>query len=374
MTPEQFRAMLARHGGLTGHQILDPTTEQTDRYGRTTKQPTPSPRVRYTTPQGEITARQKEDGTFEVIDDPKGFLKDTDPTAPQKPIEVGGRLVEKQPDGTYKPVYEPPKEPKAADVREFPDGSLRERQPDGSWKPIEGGQKPAAPLKAPELGVPAARAGQRTDLAGVKAQYDAFVAGLNADKTLTDQQRTERLQRYIETVVTPAFDRANAEVAAEQERQAKRQETSDALAAAGEARAGRTEQRLSAADERRARLDEETLAQRRREFSYTAGQDAVKNALALLPATGSPLFGQQYAAALNTIASGGGPVTFTPEALSVPLPDLNALAAEGARRAAAMATLPVAGAQPAPAAPAPAPAPAPVGGVAPGARDQWWAR
>src|SRR5437762_2743137 len=54
---------------------------------------------------------QKPDGTFEVLDDPRGLLKGGAADAGDRPIAVGGSLVQRQPDGSYKPVCTPPKEP-----------------------------------------------------------------------------------------------------------------------------------------------------------------------------------------------------------------------------------------------------------------------
>src|SRR5262245_19763874 len=140
MTPEQFRALLAANGGLTGHQILNPTTETTTTNRltgeqQTTRTPTPNPRVRYTTPNGEITALQKEDGSFEVLDDPKGMVKAAGGAGGvgDKPIEVGGKLVKPDGKGGYVQVWPRPDEPAGEKPVEI-GGRIVQRQPDGTYR------------------------------------------------------------------------------------------------------------------------------------------------------------------------------------------------------------------------------------------------
>jgi hypothetical protein len=223
-------------------------------------------------------------------------------TAPDKPTEVGGKLVKIDP-ATGKPevVYAP---------------------------------EPARTPVALDLGAP--RPGQKTNLALVEQQYNQFAAQLAADPNLTDEEYNRRLQQYIATYVTPAVQAATEEVNAEAARQVARQQEADRQSAAQEQRAADAATRAEGREERADTAAERTEARSYAEFQQRAGQNAVSNALALLPYRVNPKFLEQYAAGLNVLARGGGAVTFTPDAFQVPLPDLDTLAQQGADRAAAM--------------------------------------
>jgi hypothetical protein len=208
--------------------------------------------------------------------------------------------------------------PEAPTLHTLPDGSQASFNPaTGKWDVQF--KKPAA---APTLDLGAPRPGQRTNLALVEQQYKLFAAQLAADPNLTPEEYNRRLQQYIATNVTPAVERATAEVNAAADAATARQREADA-------RAARTEERQTTTAERTGTLAEA-------HYRYKGGQDAVSNALALLPYQANPLFAEEFARGLGVLSSGGGPVSFSPEAFRVPLPDLNALADQGAQRAAAM--------------------------------------
>lgn len=242
---------------------------------------------------------------------------------------------------------------KAPDRQTFPDGSLRERDPttgewtilatkpqgpvqnaapelhtfpDGSqaqWNPATSkwdvvATKPPAKDDLPEVTVPARRPGQTTDLATVKSEADTYLANLNAQVAsgaLTRAQRASLWDAYYEKTVKPRLEAANAEANAEAARAAERQAEADRRGRAGEDRATR-------------------LAEL--QFGQRAGQDAVKNAMDLLHYQVSPTFLREFAAGLGTLSSGGGHVQFSPEAFQINLPDVDALATQGAQRAAAL--------------------------------------
>jgi hypothetical protein len=101
-------------------------------------------------------------------------------------------------------------------------------------------------------------------------------------------------------------------------------------------------------------------------FSYDAGQDAVSQAMKLLPYRVGPTFGAEFSQALNTLGNGGGAVNFTPGAVTFDAPDYASIAEQAAQRAHALFNLPAPAAPGMPAAPAaPAPVAAPGVPVAP---------
>jgi hypothetical protein len=246
-------------------------------------------------------------------------------------------------------------------VTRNPDGTLRQ-DPNPNYQ----GPKPATVPKGAEITIPARRPGQTTDLATVKNEADAYLANLNAqlaNRTITAAEYGRLWDSYYQTTVKPKIDAANAEANAEAARQAQRQAEADRRTAAREDRAT-------------------TLGEL--EFGRRAGQDAVSNALALLHYQVSPTFLREFAAGLGTLSSGGGHVAFSPEAFQIQLPDLNALAEQGAQRAAAVyrgtagvpftpqgAVAPAAAPAPAAAAAAPPAAAQALAGVPMLPRPQW---
>lgn len=255
---------------------------------------------------------------------------------------VASREKAQKGEGGEKPTY-----------RTFPDGSLRHQDPrtgewiidatkpqgptvpeapelvtlpDGSkaqWNPAKGDwdvkfTKPAAVPKGPEITVPARRPGQTTDLTSVKNEADAYVRNLDAQLaagTIKADEYGRLWDSYYQTNVKPKIEQANQEANAEAARLAQRQTEADR-------RAGAREDRATSLGEA--------------EFGQQAGRNAVADALALLPYQVSPTFLREFAAGLGTLSSGGGHVQFSPEAFQIQLPDLNALADQGAQRAAAM--------------------------------------
>ena len=68
-------------------------------------------------------------------------------------------------------------------------------------------------------------------------------------------------------------------------------------------------------------------------FGYDVGQDAVKNQMDLMPYKVGPKFGENFAAGLKTLSSGGGTVNFSPEDFTFQMPDLNQIAEQATTRA-----------------------------------------
>lgn len=127
-------------------------------------------------------------------------------------------------------------------------------------------------------------------------------------------------RRYRDEVETP-LKRAAEQRAVEA---AKRQEEQAAFE-----RRKYEEQQVTAREKETTRRREAGL-----EYGYRAGQDAVSNALKLLPYRAGPAFASEYAAALGVLSGGGGPVSFSPGAFEFQEPDLTALADQAAQRAA----------------------------------------
>ena len=339
MRREDFQAIVDQHKGLRDDPVvLDPEKETQDRYGRTSKGPNPTPKYRYifndgttldaiTQPGGDVqivnpgTALNKSavgaDGKApETKTFPDGSERQWDPSAnggkgdwviiatkPQgpkedenKPVEIGGQLVQRQPDGSYKPVYTAPS-------AKNPDAAL------------------------PGLGnAPAARPGQTTDLDLVYAQGDQFLASLNNDVAagrITPQERAAKWDTYKRTVIEPAHAQAQAEAKAEMDRQAQRQRDADARAARTEERQNRSEDRLATAQDRQAAVAEDRLSLDKEKASYERGQDAVSNALKLLQYQVDPSFGPDLAGVYNRIIPGA----FQPGSFTTQAPDLDAIAA-----------------------------------------------
>lgn len=311
MTPAQFRALLAANGGLLGTEVLDKSKEEEIAGHKTGEMiPPTSVRLRYTTPNGEITARQEDDGTFAILDDPKGLVKASAPGG-DKPIEVGGKLVQKNARGEYVTVYDPAATgagPKPVEVG----GKIVQAQPDGSYKTL---WEPPQKGTEPPVNLPARAAGQQTDLSLVESQANAFIAATNADTNLTPAQRRQRVATYIDTVVKPAHAVAMQEINAEAARLQQRQERADVRAETSADAAG---------------------ALGRAQFAYGAGRDAVSDAMSLFKYQANPEYVRSYVDAAGTLSRGGGPVSIRPEAFYLHPPDLNALAEQGAARASAL--------------------------------------
>lgn len=335
MTPEEFRAILAQHGGLLGTEIVDKAKEE-EIAGHKTGEliPPTTIRIKYTTKDGTITARQHDDGTFEVLDDPKGLVtKATDPTnkAPETktfpdgterqwdPAKRDWVIIATKPQG--------PAEAKAPDIHTNPDGSQSVFNPaTGKYEPYAPA-KPAAAGPAPgtEAIPSAARPGQTTDLGAVKSQAQMTWDGLTADVQagrITPDQRTQKWTSYYTAVVAPALESANREAVAESQRQQQRQTQADALAQQTAARQNRTEDRQSTTAERQTKVAEDRLALDTQKAGYDRGQDAVSNALKLLQYQVDPSFSPSLAGVYNRIMPGA----FAPGAFQTALPDLDALA------------------------------------------------
>lgn len=245
------------------------------------KQPKADDRYEYRNgPNGELLKIDKQTGAVTVeMSKSQGPQQDEN-----KPVEVGGQLVQKQPDGSYKPVYTPATKPAAGN--------------------------------APALNLPATRPGQLTDLSLVESQANQFIAGVNADTTLTPQQRQAKISTYLDTVVKPAAEQATKEANDYALQQQQRQRDADARAAAAVARQDTTAERQTRTAEAAQRLNEE-------KFSYERGQDAVSNRLKLLEREVDPSFGPDLAGIYNRIIPGA----FQPGSFTTQAPDLDAIAA-----------------------------------------------
>src|SRR5262245_5442341 len=222
-----------------------------------------------------------------------------------------------------------PKPGAAPTVRTFPDGSLRRWDPaakdgqgdwvveqakpatataptvhtlaDGSqvqwnpttqqWTPMPGA-KTTRTITAPELG-------STVELNALEDEAQQFIDGLYADASLTDAERSRRYQAWRQTVFNPkvqrAIDEAKARAAAVEQRA---QETA--------ARQARGEERLQTTAERQAQTEADRLALEQQKYVYGAGQDAVSNALKLLPYAAGPTFASDLAGAYNTILGASG--------------------------------------------------------------------
>lgn len=375
MTAEQFRAILAAHGGVSGTEIIDKSTPEKIE-GRETGEMVPPAtiRVRYTTRDGEITARQHDDGSFEILDDPKGLVKSADPQ-------------------TADPT-------KAPTTKTFPDGTERQWDPaKQDWVIIATKTQGPEPEKPkPEAGLPGlgsapgARPGQTTDLSLVYAQGNQYLAQLNNDVAagrLPPEERARRWAAYNAANIQPARAQADAEVRAEAEKQARRQAQADARAERSSDLAEGREGRAISTAERTARTDEERLGLEREKFARDRANDAVKRTTDLLPYMVDPSFGPSLAGVYNRVLPGA----FQPGAFSFDAPDLDAIAAQhvdpllqmhsasvapraavvpGQPPAAAPATDPLAGVPYVPQARPSMPGTSVPGPVAPGTRDDWW--
>jgi hypothetical protein len=260
--------------------------------GQKGAQPDSTPKT-VTTADGRVLQYEPKTDSWKEVGPPKE-------KAPDKPVEVGGSLVEKQPDGTYKPVYTPQAKPTAG--------------------------------TAPALNLPATRPGQMTDLSLVEAQANQFIAGVNADTSLNPQQRQAKITTYLETTVKPAAEQATREANAYAQQQQQRQQQADQRAQEATQRAQQTAdrqtstaERSAAVAERNAATAEGSLALNQRKFGYDAGQDAVKQAMDLIPNSVGSTFGSEFAAGLGTLAGGGGPINVSPSSITFNAPDFEAL-------------------------------------------------
>lgn len=312
MTADEFRALLTRHGGLIGTEIVDKSKEE-EIAGHKTGEliPPTTVRIKYTTPNGEVTARQRDDGSFEVLDDPKGLVKAAGadagtPTVTQAETARHNKATEAQAANTAS----------RADRRE-------------------------------QQQLTAAEAQQRAT-ALREERANAVATG----RLTLDQANAEYDRRYKEEVETPL------------KRSAEQRAVEAAKRAEDQARFEREKFRQEQVSSR----EKETTRRQEAEakFSYDAGQDAVSQAMKLLPYRVGPTFGAEFSQALNTLGNGGGAVNFTPGAVTFDAPDYASIAEQAAQRAHALFNLPAPAAPGMPAAPAaPAPVAAPGVPVAP---------
>lgn len=342
MTPEQFRAILAAHGGLIGTELLDTARdEEIDTPSgkiKTGEKVSPTRvRIKYVTKDGTITAYQQDDGMYQILDDPKGLVNKAEAPADAKAPET-----KTFPDGTerqWDPAKKdwviiatkqqgPTQSAEAPTVRTLPDGSQVQWNPStAAWEPFARA-KPEAAGTAPgtEAISAAIRPGQTTDLAAVKSQaqmtWDTLTADVAAGR-ITPEQRQAKWSSYYTATVQPALEQANREAVAEAQRQQQRQTEQDQRARETAARQDRTEERQSTTAERQTKVAEDRLALDTEKASYDRGQDAVSNALKLLQYQVDPSFGPSLAGVYNRIIPGA----FQPGSFTTQAPDLDAIAA-----------------------------------------------
>lgn len=290
MTPEQFRAILDRHGGVIGHRIVDPTvdTTETDRLtgeARTTKGPNPVPRVKYVTRDGEITARQKDDGSFEILEDPKGLVR--------------ASVVA---DGGTTPTQAEARRHNQATEAAASNTAARQDRRDQRQLTID---EIRAMNDAKKAELDARVKNREMDAAQAKVAYDQWWDREVRIPAERHRQEIENARRALDE------DKAKLDREKYQQEQV-------------------TAREKEATRQREAGLD----------FAYKAGQDAVANQRALLPYMVGPTFGAEFADALNAAGS-GGPVHFSPDAVTFRMPDLNATADREVARALALYNTPV---------------------------------
>ena len=262
-----------------------------------------------------------------------------------KPVEVGGKLVQPDGQGGYRQVW-PPLEGPAGEKPVEVGGKLVQRQPDGTYKTVWAPPATTRGITRPELGA-------TPDANALENEAQVFIDGLYADASLTDAERNRRYQEWYQTVFAPkvkaATDAANAKQAA-----------AEAHARDVATRQVNLSQARATSAERMAQTEADRLALEQQKFVYGAGQDAVKNALALLPYAAGPTFASDLAGAYNTVLGAAGfrpGGSFSPGAFAIPTPNIDALADAGARRAMALASssaFPRTAGAMAPAAPSPA--------------------
>src|SRR5262245_12087712 len=242
-----------------------------------------------------------------------------------KPIEVGGKLVQKQPDGTYKTVWDPAVEggPKPIEVG----GRIVQQQPGGGykviWEPPEKAPTPTAEDIIPEPTAPARAPGQRTDLGPAIEQARLYRNQLiirYRAKQISLEQMNALYQQHLDQNVRPLQARVQKEI----------NDYADEAAR----RAARTEGRQLSTEERLARTSEASQSLAEEKYGYEAGRAAVKDAMDLLRYSAPRAFTEDFARALNTVSSGGGPVSFRPEAFQVAMPNLDQIAEAAAHYAA----------------------------------------
>jgi hypothetical protein len=396
MTKEQFDKIVAEHGGLKYEAVnVDKPTEKvktTDRHGRTTEteQPVKTPRYKYVFNDGTtLTAVTKPDGTVTI----------TDPGTSAKPPAPGTRTP--SPVDKLESITDPNtgrvvklRDPSTGTVIDLPDAKST-APPQKSLVTINGkryiydpatdtttpsslpeDEKKVDAPKLPDVDFGARQPGQRTDLASIEAEANAFKEQLRAEAAAGRINPGEMLKlwrQYFDQNVKPKRDQVVSEINEYQaQRERERQED---------------RQRQQAQDARSEQARSGQLGLQREQFEYnkqqdalgngmgiakfgmTAGQNAVENYRSTMPYRVGPAFGSQFSEALNTISRGGGPVNFSADAFTYQMPDFEAMAQQGAARAIAQLKggLGAFGgmAGPAPAvqvAPSPGPAPAPFPG------------
>jgi hypothetical protein len=321
MTPEEMRALIAKHKGLAGHEIVDKPKDEViagQKTGDTL--PTPNPRIKFVMGDGtHLTARQQDDGQYEIVDPGTAMREPAANAKPDFQTMPNGDLARVGADGSLTVVASKPKdENKAPQLETMPDGSKAQWNPKTKqWDTVA--TKPEAPTKGtiPDFKAPARRSGQRTDLTAVYDGYQAYRAQLEAEaqKSKDWAGAARKAQAYYDQNVKPALEQANREVNAEADEARRRQSQADARAGRNEDLSNRREDRLTSTTERRQVLDEE-------KFAREAGDSAVSDVLASRKGKiyAGPEFGKKFAA--FTSSKAGEIPNFTAEDLqAAPDPD-----------------------------------------------------
>ena len=299
-------------------------------------------------PSTQYQEQTFEDGTRIVSRwDPEGN------TWKQESVEVDTGLAAQHKAGTASAAGAP-------ETREFPDGSLRQwNRATGQWEKIAD----AAPPKAPAPGQTVTRVnpqtGQTEIVSATQAAEERATRQEKRQLTLDEiQAHREEMDQQIKMGQLSATQAEKEHTRWYQTRLLEHQQAQDALAnqrenriAASQERqaelSGRREDRLAAAQERQMTIQEsqqerllkqqeQNLGFNQQQAALNYGQNRVQNVLSTMPYRVGPGFAQSFAQGLSTLSGGGGPVSFNPADFQVQIPNQDALAEEGFRRAMAV--------------------------------------
>jgi hypothetical protein len=129
--------------------------------------------------------------------------------------------------------------------------------------------------------------------------------------SITLQERDAQFQDYWDNVIEPQRQQLD-----------QAQQTTQAAA-----------RRQAEQDQRVSLADEATYERNRQADARQAGRDAVADVNASLPYRVGPNFGANFSKALNTLSSGGGAVSFSPNDFTFDMPDTAAIAEQATARA-----------------------------------------
>lgn len=365
MSPSDFRALVAQHKGVASSAILDmPKDEKINGVATGEKVPlSVNPRIKYVLWDGtEVTARQQDNGEFEILEGGSNLLKTgtTKAVAGSAVSQNDKYIVTIGPDGkstqTPNPNYVPPE--------------------DRAMTPAE---KAATEQAAQRIDVERQNAKTSEARASADALYQQTqtkIAEMNADIAagrLKHDQAVEQFNEWYKTNIEGPLAQVHAEAAKiTAQASATNADTARMNAQTSAGQLALDTRKLNEVTEPTQAL---TNALGVAQLGQTAGQDAIKNWLATAPLQVGSGFGGDFANALHTLSSGGGPVNFQGSDFTYNIPDFQTMANTAADQAVArlksglgsfgsMVGAPAPAVQPAPA-PSPAVQPAPFPGGAP---------